>query len=123
LHECFSSIALLQRIEGCHQAGFLAPATDGRSFDVQALNAQLWLNLRQPEKSFAWFNRASSPGAPQSLVYPSQLTPRSASLKQALPLQTLRQRVHLSQRVYPYLSAPDDGGIKDIPAFIAVTVT
>jgi hypothetical protein len=29
----------------------------------------------------------------------------------------------MSQSVYPYPSVPDDGGIKDIPAFIAVTVT
>jgi hypothetical protein len=29
---------------------FLAPATDGRSFDVQTLNAQVWLNFRRLKK-------------------------------------------------------------------------
>jgi hypothetical protein len=101
---------------------FLAPATDGRSFDVQALSAPLWLNFRPLEKSLVG-SIAPAVLAPRVACLLLAIHTRSGSLKAGPALQTLHQWVHLSQSVYPYLSMPDDGGIKDIPAFIAVAVT
>jgi hypothetical protein len=84
---------------------FLAPATDGRSFDVQALNAQLWLNFRLLGKTFRLIQIAPAVLAPRSRLFaPRNFTPVRLCSKQA-PASTNTPR--MSSPVAKRLPVPE----------------